>query len=217
MTAVEKPSSRAWSTRQLSISEDDTRFYLGWLKPFRLAALQHDPDAFSSTYAREVAFSDQDWLDRLRNPLATTFVAVDAQDDSSYSAQSIVGSVTLFGPVPSSIDESDFARQSGLAEQGTTRVYHLTGVYTGPASRGRGIGKSLVQTAVASVTALEAEKACHEPGAPAAIIRADVYASNAAGRRLYSTCGFSELGTAAEPREDREDGHVVSMFRLAAV
>lgn len=47
MTAVEKPSSRAWSTRQLSISEDDTRFYLGWLKPFRLAALQHDPDGES--------------------------------------------------------------------------------------------------------------------------------------------------------------------------
>lgn len=125
--------------------------------------------------------------------------------------------MTLFGPVPSSVDESDFARQSGLAEKGTARVYHLTGVYTDPASRGRGIGRSLVEAAVASATASEAGKACHDPGMPAAIIRADVYASNAGGRRLYSTCGFSELGTAAKGREDHDDGHVVGMFRLVSV
>lgn len=47
MTAVEKPGRGAWSMRELSTSEDDTRLYLGGLKPFRLAALQHDPDGES--------------------------------------------------------------------------------------------------------------------------------------------------------------------------
>ncbi|EEP81019.1 predicted protein [Uncinocarpus reesii 1704] len=42
----------------------------------RLAALQADPSAFSSTYERESQFDDAAWAQRLQNPAAQTFVAL---------------------------------------------------------------------------------------------------------------------------------------------
>ncbi|KMU78882.1 hypothetical protein CISG_07399 [Coccidioides immitis RMSCC 3703] len=42
----------------------------------RLAALQADPSAFSSSYERESQFDDAAWARRLQNPLAQTFVAL---------------------------------------------------------------------------------------------------------------------------------------------
>ncbi|KXJ88240.1 hypothetical protein Micbo1qcDRAFT_19224 [Microdochium bolleyi] len=205
---AEGRSRAAWSVREFTTDEGDSRFYLAKLKPFRLGALQRDPDAFGSTYAREIAFGDEDWLSRLRNPLAKTFVAV-RPDHSDPSLPSIVGSVTLLGPVPSTTDDDHFAKQSGMAGEAQLPVYHLSGVYTDPASRGLGIGKALVEAAVASATKAEA-----------AVIRVDVYSSNAAGRALYAACGFAQLSnTAPEARaadKDQEGRHTLSMFRLAS-
>ena len=45
-------------------------------KAFRLFSLQESPEAFSSTYAREVAFPDDVWAGRLANVQATAIVAV---------------------------------------------------------------------------------------------------------------------------------------------
>ncbi|KAI0165539.1 hypothetical protein GGR57DRAFT_497014 [Xylariaceae sp. FL1272] len=56
--------------------EQGCRFYLEKYKPFRLDALRQDPDAFGSTYARELEFEDDAWLARVKNPSAMTFVAV---------------------------------------------------------------------------------------------------------------------------------------------
>lgn len=44
-----------------ALTADDVDTY----RTIRLEALQADPDAFGSTYARELAFDPQDWLDRL--------------------------------------------------------------------------------------------------------------------------------------------------------
>lgn len=45
-------------------------------KALRLHALKTDPKAFGSTYEREVAFEDEEWLKRLTNTDAITIVAV---------------------------------------------------------------------------------------------------------------------------------------------
>jgi RimJ/RimL family protein N-acetyltransferase len=42
-------------------------------KEVRLRALQSDPGVFGSNYAREVAFPDEEWQTRLKNPLSASF------------------------------------------------------------------------------------------------------------------------------------------------
>lgn len=49
-------------------------------REFRLHSLRTAPDAFSSTYAREVAFERGVWEERLRNPEAHMFVAVPMEE-----------------------------------------------------------------------------------------------------------------------------------------
>ncbi|KAI1972570.1 hypothetical protein LOZ55_005740 [Ophidiomyces ophidiicola] len=67
----------------------------------RLRALQTDPSAFSSTYEREVQFQDNDWIKRLLNPLAQSFVALVKSDNLSPAGNSIW-------------DESDKSSKSGV-------------------------------------------------------------------------------------------------------
>jgi hypothetical protein len=55
------------------------------------------PPFSGSTYAREIAFTEQIWHDRLANPGATTFLAI--QSDRA------VGITTLVGPLPVTAEE----------------------------------------------------------------------------------------------------------------
>ncbi|NUR84004.1 MAG: GNAT family N-acetyltransferase, partial [Nonomuraea sp.] len=45
------------------------------LKEVRLRALQESPDAFGSSYAREIGFSEDEWTKRLKNPDSRWWVA----------------------------------------------------------------------------------------------------------------------------------------------
>jgi hypothetical protein len=55
------------------------------------------PTISGSTYAREITFTEQIWHDRLANPRATTFLAL--QSDRA------VGITTLVGPLPVTPEE----------------------------------------------------------------------------------------------------------------
>lgn len=83
-------------------------------KTTRLTALQLDPSAFGSNYAREIQFTYETWLSRATNPLAKTFVSVGTSGPET-SAENVcgssndpsiapllheewVGTITLFGP-----------------------------------------------------------------------------------------------------------------------
>ena len=71
----------------------------------RLACLKSDPDSYGSTYERDAAMSEDEWIERLRNPEARTFIVreenpasttTDFQgllDDSDW-----VGMLVLMGP-----------------------------------------------------------------------------------------------------------------------
>ncbi|KAI0815610.1 hypothetical protein GGR55DRAFT_353406 [Xylaria sp. FL0064] len=184
--------------------EEGCRFYLEQHKPFRLASLQQDAHAFGSTYAREIAFDEETWLGRIKNPLATTFVAV--QSDSNQ----VVASASLIGPLPNTSPASNPYQivsqgktQGNTASNSNNRTnnnisgsnndagdeplyFQMSAVYTSPAARGRGLAKSLIKAAT--------EEACNraraQGGRPLAL-SVVVFADNSAAISVYERCGFA--------------------------
>jgi len=77
----------AYEIVQLARDEEGSRVWMQRYKELRLHALQSDPKAFGSSYEREVAFKDEEWLKRLRNPDAITLVAL--QEDGE-----LIGTLT---------------------------------------------------------------------------------------------------------------------------
>ncbi|KAI0966929.1 hypothetical protein F4678DRAFT_262614 [Xylaria arbuscula] len=175
--------------------DEGCRFYLEQYKPFRLASLQRDAHAFGSTYAREIAFDDEAWLGRIRNPLATTFVAVRCDDSNN---QEVVASTSLIGPLPNTSPASNpYQVISGAVTQGndTNRSndnrdasgeplhFQMSAVYTSPVARGRGLAKSLIRAATE-----EARR--RQEGRPL-VLSVVVYADNSAAISVYERCGFA--------------------------
>jgi hypothetical protein len=68
------------------------RKYLEDYKAFRLFSLKYAPEAFGSTYAREIAFEDNVWYERLWNPISNTFMAIG-------KAGQIISTSTVVGPL----------------------------------------------------------------------------------------------------------------------
>jgi len=77
---------------QLPRDEESIDIWVERYKDFRLLSLKTNPEAFGSTFAREVAFSDEVWRSRIGNPKATTFFAMHGDQ--------IVCSSTIVGPLP---------------------------------------------------------------------------------------------------------------------
>ncbi|KAH9885668.1 hypothetical protein F4778DRAFT_760060 [Xylariomycetidae sp. FL2044] len=238
--------------------EEGRRFWLDRYKPFRLHALQTDPDAFGSTYARELAFTDETWLARLRNPSVQTFLAVRraSSSTSSFSSSSILSSVSLVGPLPlplplplptlnssspssssasSSVHEpaSSSSSNSNLPpttithqpqpqlpaetppprrhdkdnedenEEDNTNpllTYQLNGIYTCPASRGRGLAKTLIGRAVESAKAKAKAGAAGRRPLHLSVV---VYAGNEGAIGVYGRCGFVVMGGGGAPTRAR--------------
>ena len=102
--------------------ESDAHLY----QELRLNALKINPEAFGSTYEREVEFSLETVKDRIK-PLRDKFV-VGAFDNRN----SLVGIVT-------------FIRETNLKIQHKGNVF---GMYITPDSRGQGLGKSLMKEVI---------------------------------------------------------------------
>jgi GNAT superfamily N-acetyltransferase len=90
----------------------------------RLAALAEAPYAFSSTFEREQAFSDDVWRQRLDSVAAATFLA--------WQGQEPVGTAT--GKIDDPEDE--------FAVPGS---WQLVGMWVGPAARRTGVADRLVE------------------------------------------------------------------------
>ncbi len=93
------------------------------LKSVRLRALQDAPRAFGSTYAREAAFSDDEWSQRTRKwsdaERASAVLALDRGE-----ACGIAGGF---------VDETDASRA------------HLVSMWVAPSLRRQGVGRRLVE------------------------------------------------------------------------
>ena len=100
------------------LNESDAQVY----QEVRLSALKINPEAFASTYEREVKFSIESIAERLE-PVKDRFV-LGAFNESG----SVVGIVT-------------FMRENGLK---TIHKGNVFGMYVAPEARGKGLGKSLM-------------------------------------------------------------------------
>ena len=104
------------------LNESDARIY----QELRLEALKTNPEAFGSTYEREVEFTLEMVKERIR-PLKDKFVA-GAFDDHN----SLVGIVV-------------FKRETNFKIQHKGNIF---GMYITPANRGQGIGKLLINDVI---------------------------------------------------------------------
>jgi ribosomal protein S18 acetylase RimI-like enzyme len=97
------------------------------LRDVRLAALAEAPSAFGSSYAREVAFTEEQWRGRISERSVTFFARVDSADSAPVAAAT-----------------------AGLAgvyvEDGTA---NLVSMWVRPSARGLGVGKALIEAAAA--------------------------------------------------------------------
>ena len=97
------------------------------MRDVRLAALAEAPSAFGSSYAREVAFTEEQWRGRISERSVTFFAHEEPADAAS----------------------------AGRAPAGLAGVYvedgaaNLVSMWVSPAARGLGAGKALVEAAAA--------------------------------------------------------------------
>lgn len=151
-------------------------------KAFRLLSLQTSPDAFASNYAREAAFTDDIWYQRLADPKSSTFFAVDSDR--------IVGTLTVLGPIAFSPEEFTPSTNPWELERGSDQPelhYRFNGVFTLPEVRGKGVAKSLVEKGKEFIHAQ-----AKEFGKPV-VASLVVEIENVAAKSLYERCGFSFL------------------------
>ena len=99
------------------------------MRDVRLAALAEAPSAFGSSYAREVAFTEEQWRGRIGERSVTFF----AREEPAPAG------TVLAGTVPASL--------AGVyVEDGAA---NLVSMWVHPAARGLGAGKALVEAAAA--------------------------------------------------------------------
>ena len=125
----------------------------------RLAALRQHPEAFSSSYEEEAAQSLEVQAQRLLSPPGCMFGAFVDQD--------------LFGI-------------TGLLRQTRLKTQHkatLISVYLDAAHRRSGLGRRLVETAIA-----------HARDSSVRVLHLSVTVGNQAARRLYAELGFRGYG-----------------------
>jgi ribosomal protein S18 acetylase RimI-like enzyme len=90
------------------------------MRDVRLSALAEAPSAFGSTYAREAAFTEEQWRDRVGERSVTFF----AHDDPAVPAPAGLAAVYV--------------------EDGTAQ---LVSMWVRPSSRGRHVGEALIEAA----------------------------------------------------------------------
>jgi GNAT superfamily N-acetyltransferase len=144
--------------------------------------LQTSPEAFGSNYAREVAFTDDIWYNRLVDPKAATFFAL--QDGR------IVGTITVLGPIDFSPEEFTPSANPWEVTGGTDQAelhYRYNGVFTLPEARGKGVAKALIEKGKEFAHAQA--KTLGKPFVASLVVETE----NVAARTLYERSGFSFL------------------------
>jgi ribosomal protein S18 acetylase RimI-like enzyme len=169
----------------IQIAKDDktVRRWVDQVKAFRLLSLQTSPESFLSTYSREIAFTDDVWYERLSNPKAVTFIAVQSGH--------IVSSLAVLGPLPYGPDELSPLGNPWFAIDGDPTVkilntshWRINGMFTLPEARGQGIAKALIEAAK-KFCATQAQTSGKDH-----VLSIAVEEDNLPAKALYQRCGF---------------------------
>ncbi|KAH7114264.1 hypothetical protein B0J11DRAFT_618965 [Dendryphion nanum] len=159
-------------------------------KCFRLQSLQMSPESFSSSYQREATFSDVEWEARLQNPLASSFTAIKMPGNNvatdrveELANAQWLGMAVLYGPLEPASSESD----SSVAKL----HFEIFALYVLPDARGSGIGKSLIDAAIAHGRLLG-----RGTGTKEVVIHISVTPGNTKVLKLYQGLGFIDAGVA---------------------
>ena len=158
------------------------------LRDIRLEALETAPSAFGSTYEREAAFGEPDWLRRIARG----------------------GNFLAYIPEAGYIPEAYIPRHSrgrrlragligGYPE--TADIVELVSMYVRPKARGRGVGEALVATVFGWA---------QDRGAKT--VHLWVTESNDHARALYERCGFEPTGE-RQPLPSDPDQDEIAMAR----
>ncbi|KAG0649984.1 hypothetical protein D0Z07_3751 [Hyphodiscus hymeniophilus] len=188
----------------IQIAKDDASIHswVGQVKAFRLQSLQTSPESFLSTYARESAFTDDIWYERLSNSKANTFIAV--------KSERIISTIAVIGPLPYGPEElsplgNPWATMDGDAtiKIPTTLHWRINGMFTLPEARGQGTAKALIEAAKKFGTA-QAEASGKD-----LVFSIAVDEDNVPAKALYERCGFVTI------KEDlnRGDGRRVLLMK----
>jgi len=137
------------------------------LRDIRLEALRDAPSAFGSSYEREAAFGEPDWLRRIaRGGNFLAFIPEVRASEVRASEVRASEPAGLIGGYPETAD-----------------IVELVSMYVRPKARGRGVGEALVAAVFAWAQARDAKT-----------VHLWVTESNDPARALYERCGFSPTG-----------------------
>ena len=142
------------------LNENDARAF----QELRLKGLQEHPEAFASTYEREIAYSMEFVAERLRR----TAESRNSFTLGAFRTEDLLGLV-------------GFRRKDGEKEQ---HRGHIWGMYVRSDEQGKGIGKALLSKAIdlaESLPGLEQIELC-------------VVTRNMQARNLYASLGFASCG-----------------------
>lgn len=186
------------------------------LKTLRLKSLQQDPEAFSSTYAEEVKFSNEIWEKRMTSSLAVQLVAVErhSKTESDIPPEGIsallsgdwLGGLVLIGPKedasrsPGESLGSESTPSSAIdGEHASTPVYELNGVFVVPEARGLGLGRKLVDAAMqAGISSAK------DQGFRAIRVQVRVDTDNRPARMLYRSGGYVDRKVETYTSKEKE-------------
>lgn len=179
-------------------------------KTLRLTSLQIDPQAFASSYAREAAFSDDVWRERLDSPFKRTLVASvldashergDVDNKEAGETGGWIGTASIVGP--SDIPPSDLASFKEAEVGANWEIYGLYAMWVHPAHRGKGVGAQLVKACLEwARTNVDIKFLGENSGDFEKVVVLLVYADNTAAHAVYSRTGFTYLeGVSVAERE----------------
>jgi GNAT superfamily N-acetyltransferase len=190
--------------------DESARTWQHRTKDFRLFALKTAPEAFLSTYEREVAFADDVWYTRITNPQASTFVAL--------QESRIVGSLVLIGPLPY-VAEDHSPRENPWLPPSTTATspakepavshWRVNGMFVLPEVRRQGTAGALIEKSMA----FGQEQAALSGKEFVASIAVDD--DNPPAKRLYEKCGFVTIKS--EPLEPDSPRRILLMKYMPRV
>ncbi|KAF3480206.1 GNAT family acetyltransferase [Arthroderma uncinatum] len=175
----------------------------------RLRALQTYPEAFSSKYDRERAFTDLEWAQRLENPMSRTFVAVSVENENAadddvekLKNNDWMGMVVLLGPKVYETDAKTkypwdpflsmawMQPEAAGALKDAESTSFAVSMFVLPEATKRGIGQKLISAMIEY-----ARENARRESVRRLHVSLIVEHDNVAAIRLYERCGFCHVET----------------------